>query len=389
MFSSLHKNQNFEATAYAISGPAAFANSLASGRARPEAQSQYDSGDVEEALSRDELSEPDFAALLSPAADAFLERIAIRARALTRQRFGRTILLYAPLYLSNECRSTCTYCGFSYGNAIRRLTLSVEEAAAEAEILYQQGIRHILLLTGEAYRDTPVSYIGEVAERLRERFASVSIEVFPLREDQYRELRTNGVDGLAVYQETYDPDRYREVHLGGIKKHMQFRLECPDRAGQAGMRRIAIGALLGLSDPGADTYMVGLHARYLMRRYWQTQVSVSLPRLRPAVGLGDVSSRQVLADRVYLRYLCALRLFLPDAGLVLSTREPPRLRDELAGLVITQMSAGSRTEPGGYSGKAATEQFAVDDHRSVDEVRAMLVARELEPVFVDWSPVLK
>ncbi len=373
-----------------------------------------------------ELELDDLIVLLSPAADAHLEAMAQAAERLTRRRFGRVIQMYAPMYLSNYCHSTCTYCGFSFGNKIKRLTLSVSQAVEEARLLHAAGLRHLLLLTGEDYKETPVDYLADICgilsgidvlpgdDALREGaaafvdaatavrgddavshtggssaapvFSSISLEVYPLKEDDYRLLRARGMDGLAVYQETYDPRRYAEVHLGGMKKRMQFRLDCPDRAGRAGMRKIAVGALLGLSDPAADACFTALHARHLMKEYWQTQVSLSLPRMRFAEGVNEIPN---VTDREYVRYLFAARLFLPDAGLNLSTRESPALRDRLSTLCVTHMSAGSRTEPGGYSGADSTEQFSVDDHRSIAEVSAMLERNRMEPVFVDWSPVLK
>ncbi len=346
--------------------------------------------DVQRALERASgsgaLLPDDIRALLSPAAAPFLEDMAVLARRITRQRHGNIIQIYAPLYLSNECRSSCTYCGFSYENDIRRHTLTMDEILRDAEQLYAQGIRHLLLLTGEDYKRTPVSYIAEAASRLAGKFSSISIEVYPLKGSDYAMLREHGVDGLAVYQETYDPDRYSQVHLRGMKKNMNFRLECPDRAGLAGMRRIAIGALLGLSDSATEVYYCAQHARYLMKNYWQTQISVSLPRLRPAEGLSSVP---IVGDASYVQYLCALRLALPDAGIVLSTREGARFRDHMAGICITQMSAGSKTEPGGYSGMNTTVQFETEDRRSIAEFCEALERNGLEPVFTDWSPVLK
>ncbi|MBX7056645.1 MAG: 2-iminoacetate synthase ThiH [Leptospirales bacterium] len=343
---------------------------------------------VEQALSRSagQLDADDLIALLSPAADAALEQMARQAQATTRLRFGKTVLLYAPLYLSNICYSQCTYCGFSYGKDIRRLQLSPEQAEVEAGLLHAAGIRHILLLTGEAYRESSINYIGDCVERIARSFASVSVEVYPLKTEDYLSLRWRGLDGLAIYQETYDPRRYAAVHLKGIKARMEYRLECPDRAGEAGMRRIALGALLGLSDAASDVFFTALHARYLMQRFWQTQISISLPRLRPATGVDDVAS---IGDRDFARFLFALRLFLPDAGLTLSTREPAPLRDELCGIVATQISAGSQTSPGGYSDSGAARQFEIEDRRTVRQVADALAARNLDPVFTDWSPALK
>lgn len=327
-----------------------------------------------------------FAALLSPAAAPFLEEQAQRARALTRMRFGKTVQIYAPMYLSNECASICTYCGFRRDNQIARLTLTPAKALAEADILYSRGIRHLLLLTGEDYRRTPVDYLEECVALLSQKFASISIEVYPLKQNEYERLRVAGLDGLAVYQETYDRDRYHEVHIGGMKKRLQYRLECPERAGRAGLRKLAIGALLGLSDPAAEVFFLGIHARFLMKRFWQTQLSISLPRLRPAAGTG---AGEPLSDERFVQYLTALRLFLPDAGLTVSTRESATLRDNLVQICATSLSAGSRTDPGGYSGGTAGEQFSIEDHRSVAEVSAALRAGDLEPVFTDWAHLLK
>ncbi|GIX42880.1 MAG: thiamine biosynthesis protein ThiH [Leptospiraceae bacterium] len=328
----------------------------------------------------------EFLYLISTPALEYLEPIAQIAYKITRKRFGKAILIYAPLYLSNECKSICTYCGFSYNNPIKRRTLSIEEAYEEAMILHNQGIRHILLLTGEDYRNTPVSYIGEVAEKLKNHFSSIGIEVYPLKEEEYKYLRTKGVDSLTIYQETYDPIRYKEVHLQGVKKRMEFRLNCPDRGGLAGLRKIGIGALMGLSDPQTEVAMVGLHAQYLLKKYWKTHITISLPRLKPAENFQNVP---VISDKIYVLFLCALRIFLPDVGLILSTRESPYFRDHVIPICITQISAGSKTEPGGYSGKEATEQFHIEDHRSIPEIVEMLKSKELDPVFTDWVYVMK
>ena len=354
---------------------------------------QRTEGDVERALdqatARKSLTFLDFCSLISPAANSYLEPMAAAARELTLQRFGNVIQLFAPLYLSNECNSHCTYCGFSVGNQIKRKTLTMEELDQEAGNLHSQGIRHILLLTGEDYRATPVDYLEEAANRIRHRFPSISIEVYPLKRADYERLREAGVDGLAVYQETYDPKRYKQVHLQGMKKRMEFRLNCPDRAGQAGIRRIAIGALLGLSDPASEVYMLGLHGRYLMHNVWKSQLSVSLPRLRAATGVSDLPE---VKDREFVRYLLALRLFLPDAVITLSTRESPEFRDRMAGLCITQMSAGSKTDPGGYEvskDNRAAEQFSIDDHRTIEQMHDRLKELGKEPIFLDWSSLLK
>ena len=341
--------------------------------------------EFEQILSRSpqDMGLDDLSVLLSPSADMYLEDMAYRSRELTRQRFGRTVQLYAPLYLSNHCRSTCTYCGFSVGNKIHRLTLTSDQALQEAELVYEQGIRHILLLTGEEYKKTPISYLQEVVRKLSQNFRSINIEVYPLETEDYIQLRSEGLNGVAVYQETYNQKRYQEVHLGGMKKRIFYRLNCPDRAGKAKIRQIAIGALLGLADPPTDVLFTAFHARYLIQNYWQSEISISLPRLRPAEGY---KQPPMISDRDYARFFFALRIFLPEVGLVLSTRESSFLRDHLAQICITQMSAGSKTEPGGYSGKESGQQFEIIDTRTVSEVVKALRQIDLDPVMVDGNP---
>ncbi len=393
-FSELYSRMNFERVACSLSGEEAYRYGTSSpgdsfdSLLRDPSLFRPGAADVRGALDRfeGELTPDDLAALLSPAAAPFLEEMARKAQYVTRKRFGNVMLLYAPLYLSNYCRSSCTYCGFSYENEVPRLVLSPEEILREGEALHGQGIRHLLLLTGEDYRNTPLSYIGEAAERLSGLFPSLGVEIYPLKEEEYGFLRERGVDSLTLYQETYDPKRYQEVHLRGVKQRMEYRLDGPDRAGRAGFRRINVGALLGLSDPAAEVFFVAAHARHLMQQYWRTQVLISLPRLRPARGVPDVPG---LPDRVFVQYLTALRLYLPDAGLVLSTRESRTMRDHMADICITSMSAGSRTDPGGYAGEGGHEQFTVEDDRTVEEMSAMLELHGLEPVFQDWSYELK
>lgn len=358
---------------------------------------------LDRAVGLSRLDPRDLMALLSPGADLYLEQMAHAAKYITQMRFGNAKQLYAPLYLSNECRSGCTYCGFAVENQITRLTLSPEEAVSQANHLYNSGIRHILLLTGEDLKATPVSYIARIASMLKEKFVSIGIEVYPLKEEEYVILRENGVDSLTLYQETYDPDRYREVHLRGMKTRMDYRLDAPDRAGRAGFRKIQIGALMGLSNqPEAEIFFIATHALHLIRTHWKTQTLIGLPRMRSAAGLREVP---VVPDRLFARFLFALRIYLPDAGLVLSTRESPVFRDHMADLCITQMSAGSRTDPGGYPDSEdsqstsksdlemkeaqAGEQFHVEDHRSVSEIADMLKSKGLDPVTVDWSSSMK
>ncbi|MFP3870612.1 MAG: 2-iminoacetate synthase ThiH, partial [Syntrophobacteria bacterium] len=312
--------------------------------------------DVERALASRKVGLAELVRLLSPAAAAFLEEMARQAHRITQQRFGQVISLFAPLYLSNVCTSCCVYCGFNVRNSVRRLTLPVDQAEAEAMYLYEQGFRHILLVSGDAPRVVSMEYLLGVIERLHRFFASIAIELYPMDTEAYRKMIAHGVDGLVVYQETYNEKRYKEVHLGGRKKDYHWRLETPDRGGEAGFRRIGIGALLGLSNWRVDGFYLALHARYLLRRFWQSHLGISFPRLRPAAG--GYQPACPVSDRDMVQLMTALRLFLPDAGLVLSTRESPYFRDHLIPLGITSMSAGSRTEPGGYAhGDGAESQF--------------------------------
>ena len=352
-----------------------------------EAHSSHISETLVKCYSNEKLEQSDLCALLSPAALPYLEEIVAISTQYTRQRFGNIIQFYAPLYLSNYCHSTCTYCGFSRPNQIHRLTLSVEQAYQEAQLLYQNGIRHLLLLSGEDYKQVPMNYLKEIIQLLAPQFASLAIEVYPLEKNDYTTLQNMGLDGVVVYQETYDAQRYSQVHLGGMKKRMLWRLDCPDRAAQAGIRHIGLGALLGLSSQSAcDVFLLATHARYLMRHYWQSEISISLPRLRPAVGL---ETPPLINDTIYWQYLCALRLFLPQAAIHLSTRESASFRDTIAGTCVTHMSAASKTEPGGYSGQKSTRQFETSDTRSLSAIEKAIEKQGMQSVTTDWSPVLK
>jgi 2-iminoacetate synthase len=328
------------------------------------------------------------AALLSPMAGRHhLEEMAGRAHRTTVQRFGRVLQMYAPLYVSNECIDTCTYCGFSREHAVRRITLATDEVEAEARALLRQGFRHVLIVSGEHPRIVNTGYLVSVVKRLRTEFASVAIEVAPQHEDAYRELVEAGVDSLTVYQETYDREVYAAVHLAGRKKNFDWRLATPERAARAGMKRINVGALLGLADWRHDALATFAHAEWMQRSLWRTQISVSVPRLQGAIDAIDAPSP--VADHDLVQYVCALRICLPDVGIVLSTREPAHLRDGLVRLGVTQLSAGSQTEPGGYENPSEdAEQFEVADHRTVEEVCQRLRALGYDVVWKDWEPSL-
>jgi len=321
--------------------------------------------------------------LLSEEAAAHLETLAQRAREVTLQRFGRAVRLFAPLYVSNACLSTCTYCGFSKGLDVARRTLTVEQVVAEAETLVAKGFRHLLLVSGEHRVEVSPDYLVACVEALRGFVPSIAVETQTWSDDTYARLVEAGLEGVVHYQETYDRERYAEVHRAGWKRDFDRRLSSTERAAEAGVRRLGIGALLGLSeDWRADVRAVAEHALWLQRHYWRTEVTVSLPRIKPSAS--GFQPLQPVSDAEYVQALAALRLVAPDVGIVLSTREPAVLRDGLVRIAVTHMSAGSSTEPGGYLHPGeAQEQFAVSDERSPAEVAAMLEAAGYEPVWKD------
>jgi 2-iminoacetate synthase len=347
-------------------------------------------GRVERALAAPPLERTlaDFAALLSPAASGSMEQLAAASRRLTLARFGRTMHMYAPLYLSNECLTTCVYCGFARELPIARKTLTPDETLEEARFLLRQGFRSILLLTGEHQKLTGVEFLEERIRLLSREVPSLAIEVQVWSEEEYRRLAGAGCDAVVIYQETYHPETYAQVHLAGRKRHFEWRLLGPERAARAGMRRVGIGALLGLHhDWRYEAIAMGAHARFLMKHFWRTQVTVSVPRLRPSAA--GYQPRDPVADRDLVQLICALRLLLPDVGIVISSREAPEFRDGLFRIGVTHASAGSHTDPGGYTEpNEATEQFEVADHRSPAEVAARLSELGYEPVWEDWGAVL-
>jgi 2-iminoacetate synthase len=337
--------------------------------------------DVETALARPSLAH--LPVLLSAEASPYLEELAQQARQVTLQRFGRAVRLFAPLYVSNACLSTCTYCGFSKGLDVVRRTLTVEQVVEEAQALVDKGFRHLLLVSGEHRVEVSQDYLVACVEALRPLVPSLSIETQTWSDDTYARLVEAGLEGVVHYQETYDRARYAEVHVAGWKRDYDRRLSSTERAAEAGVRRLGIGALLGLSeDWRADVVAVAEHALWLQRHYWRTEVTVSLPRIKPsASGFQPLTP---VTDAEYVQAMAALRLVAPEVGIVLSTREPAVLRDGLVRIAVTHMSAGSSTEPGGYLHPGeAQEQFAVSDERSPAEVAAMLEAAGYEPVWKD------
>ena len=346
---------------------------------------EYDDADVDQALRHPGLDT--LPALLSPAATARLEEVAQAARTVTLQRFGRAVRLFAPLYVSNACLSSCTYCGFSKGLDVVRRTLSVDDVVTEARALTDRGFRHLLLVAGEHRLEVSADYLVSCVEALRPIVPSISIETQTWSDDTYVRLVEAGLEGVVHYQETYDRTRYAETHVAGWKRDYDRRLSSTERAAEAGVRRLGIGALLGLSDDWrADVLAVAHHATWLQREYWRTEVTVALPRIKPsASGFQPVVA---VTDAEYVQALAALRLAAPEAGIVLSTREPASLRDGLVRIAVTTMSAGSSTEPGGYTTPGtAQEQFAVSDERTPAAIAAMLDAAGYEPVWKDAFPL--
>jgi 2-iminoacetate synthase len=343
--------------------------------------------DVENALKTDGRCDlGGFAALLSPIAGIeYLEEMAQVAHNLTVQRFGRVIRLFAPMYLSNECTNICDYCGFSLGNKILRKTLSIAEMLKETGALRKHGFEHVLLVTGESAQKVSTDYLCEAITVLSEYFSNVSMEVQPLDQEDYQDLIKAGLHAVLVYQETYDRDSYAKHHLKGKKTNFNWRLETADRLGRAGINKIGLGCLYGLTENWrTDSFFAGLHLDYLEKKYWQTSFSMSFPRIRPYEG--EMSPLVDLQDRDLVQLLCAFRIFNHELELSLSTRESPTLREQLLPIGITTMSAGSKTNPGGYSvSDDSLEQFSISDERNPDEVAQMLRQKGYEPVWKDWD----
>lgn len=351
-----------------------------------------------------------FEGLLAPKPDAEFEALAQESQALTRQNFGRTMRLFAPLYLSNECINNCRYCGFSRDNPILRVTLELKQVVAEGRHLAAEGFRQVLLVAGEHPKFVSGTYMADCVRALAPDFSSIAIEVGPMETSEYLPLVQAGAEALVVYQETYDRGIYAEMHTSGPKRDFNWRLDCPERGYDAGFRRIGIGALFGLAPWHQEAIALAAHVEYLLKRCWQAQISVSLPRLRPAAG--GFEPAYTICDRELAQLICALRICFPQVGIVLSTRERASLRDALVPLGITMMSAGSHTEPGGYTGQGmanlhmtvrgrivapefqegsdrlATGQFEISDERPPAEIAAALRGRGFETVWKDWDQAL-
>ena len=328
----------------------------------------------------------DFIALISPlAGEKYLEDMAQLSNRLTKQRFGKVIRLFAPIYLSNECNNICDYCGFSLGNKIPRKTLSTAEILKEAGALRSQGFEHILLVTGESTKKVGRQYLFDAISVLGNYFSNISIEVQPLSMDDYKYLISAGLHAVLVYQETYNKQSYAAHHIKGKKTNFNWRLETPDRLGQAGINKIGLGCLYGLTQEWrVDSFMTAMHLDYLEKKYWRTTFSMSFPRIRPYEG--EIEPIVDLSDRNLVQLICAYRIFNHELELSLSTRESSFLREKLLPLGITTMSAGSKTNPGGYTvSDNSLEQFSISDSRSPDEVAEMLTLNGYESVWKDWD----
>jgi 2-iminoacetate synthase len=343
--------------------------------------------DVKNALNSNSPTLEDFKALISPAAEPFLEEMALKSHLLTQQRFGKTLQLYIPMYLSNECQNICTYCGFSLDVKIPRKTLTDMEILKEKDVIKKMGYEHVLLVTGEANKTVGVDYFLNTIHLLKPHFSLISMEVQPLDTDEYKLLIENGLHSVLVYQETYHKADYKIHHPKGKKSNFDYRLATPDRLGQAGAHKIGLGVLFGLEDWRTDTFFCASHLSYLEKKYWKSKYSISFPRLRPCAG--GVELKSEMSDRDLVQLICAYRIFNPEVELSMSTRESETFRNNVIKLGITSISADSKTDPGGYSNpKENLEQFEIDDKRTTTEFINVIKDQGYEPVFKDWDSAL-
>ncbi|HET7819039.1 MAG TPA: 2-iminoacetate synthase ThiH [Bacteroidia bacterium] len=341
--------------------------------------------DVESALNKKgKKTLEDFKALISPAAADYLGEMAMLSHAITQKRFGKTLQMYIPLYLSNECQNICTYCGFSFDNKIPRRTLTDEEILKEVSVIKSMGFDHVLLVTGEANKTVGVSYLAHAIELIRPHFSNISIEVQPLEQNEYEQLIALGLYSVLVYQETYHKEKYAEYHPKGKKANYAYRLDTPERLGHAEVHKIGLGVLLGLDDWRVDSLFCAMHLQYLEKKFWQTKYAISFPRLRPAEGVQLPSN--FMSDKQLVQLICAYRIFNEEIELSLSTRESETFRNNIIKLGITSISAGSKTNPGGYtSAPESLEQFEINDERSPKEIERMIQQQGYTAVWKDWD----
>ena len=349
---------------------------------------RYNAIDVKNVLNKETLGAEDLAVLLSPSDEPLLEKMARRAKIETAKHFGNTVCMFTPLYIANYCENYCVYCGFNCSNKIRRGKLSIDEIESEYKTISETGLREILLLTGESKSASPVEYIAEAVSLAKKYFSTIGVEVYPMNSDEYAVLRKAGADFVSVYQETYNTVKYEEVHLRGPKRVFPYRFNSQERALMGGMRGVAFGSLLGLSDFRKDAYAAGLHAFFIQKKYPWAEISYSLPRLRPYINNADNNPNDVHETQL-LQVMLAYRIFMPYAGITISTRERAGFRDNVAGLAATKISAGVKVGIGGHGDneQKGDEQFEISDPRSVEEVRKALLDKGLQPVFTDYVRV--
>lgn len=346
----------------------------------------YTAADVKRALMKDSLDIEDFAALLSPAAEPFIEEMAQKAKKETAKHFGNSVYMFTPIYISNYCENYCIYCGFNCHNRIHRMKLNTDEIEKEMSAIAKTGLEEILILTGESRAKSDVSYIGEACKIARKYFKMVGIEVYPMNSDEYAYLQKCGADYVTVFQETYDSDKYETLHLAGHKRIFPYRFNAQERALKGGMRGVAFAALLGLADFRKDAFATGLHAYYIQRKYPYAEISFSCPRLRPIVNDATINPKDV-HEKQLLQIMCAYRLFMPFAGMTISTRERAEFRNHVIGMTATKISAGVSTGIGSHSDEVeeqGDDQFEIADNRNVDEVFAAIKEQGLQPVMNDY-----
>ncbi|MDR1721073.1 MAG: 2-iminoacetate synthase ThiH [Endomicrobium sp.] len=339
---------------------------------------------VKKSIQKEVLDDMDFLNLLSPKASNYIEEIAQKAHEISVKHFGKCILLYAPLYVSNFCINNCVYCGFSTANKIKREVLSYEEIEENSKIVSGYGIRHILLVTAESNIKTPINYLKKCVEILKNYFEGVDIEIYPLDESGYKTLADSGADGLTIYQETYNEDLYKLLHSKGAKSNYRYRLETCERAGKANYRNLNVGALLGLNDFISELFFAGIHAKYLQTKFQSAEIGISFPRLRPTSG--SYQPKTIIPDKNLIQAICVVRLFINRINITISTRESRELRSNLIPLGITKMSAASSTEVGGYAKRGRSEgQFKINDAASVETVKEMIYEKGYQPIMKDWT----
>lgn len=352
-------------------------------------ETKYTAADVLRALAKDVLEPEDFAALLSPAAQPYVEQMAARAQQETRKHFGNSVMMFTPCYIANYCENYCIYCGFNCHNKIRRGKLNMEEIDREMSAIAASGLKEILILTGESRSMSPVDYIGKACKIARKYFTVIGVEIYPLNSDEYRYLHECGVDYVTVFQETYNPDKYEALHLGGHKRIFPYRLNAQERALMGGMRGVGFAALLGLDDFRKDAFATGMHAYLIQKKYPHAEIAFSCPRLRPIINNDKINPKDVHETQL-TQIICAYRLFMPFASITISTRERAGFRNGIINIAATKISAGVSTGIGEHISEGESKgdpQFIIEDGRNVDEVRQAIVDQGLQPVFSDYMYV--